>query len=164
MDNSFVKLFFICLQLFAIFFYAHPVFPADLFVIRAMSFGDIVASPSGDVIEIDARNGPDEDLAVLTPGPAIVEGGYSGLVRVVSDTAGQTINITYPASVRLKADGYPDMVIDHMSSRSKVIAVSITDGESIDFNIGGLLHINGVQAGTAFYVETITIDVDVINP
>lgn len=164
MENSFVKIIFIYLQLCAMFFYAWPVLAADVHVIRAMSFGDIVASPTGDVIAIDARFGPDEDLAVLTPGPAIVSGGGSGLVRVVSDTAGQTINITYPESVSLKAVGYPDMVIDHISSRSKSFAVSITDGETIDFNIGGLLHISGVQAGTALYVETITIEVDVINP
>jgi len=158
-----LKTFIICLQFFFLPLFEKPGFPASISVIRTMSFGEIIASPSGDVIVIDARFGTDEEPAVLSRSSAIVKGGHSGIIRVVSDTAGQTINITYPPSISLKADGYPDMVIDGIGFRSKALAVSIIDGEVIDFGIGGLLHIVNVQ-GNAFYSETITIDVDIINP
>lgn len=163
MGNISLKSNFIPLSFIIIVIWVTSAFSASVTVIRPMSFGAIVASPTGDVIEIDARLGPDEDLRVLTPTNAIVRGGYSGIVRVVSDIAGQMINVIYPESVALTTDGFPDMMIDGIGSRSKTFAGSVTDEEVIDFHIGGLLHIVNVQ-NNAYYSGEMTLEVDVINP
>ncbi len=164
MDNITLKTIFIPLHLFFYFICATPAFSASIAVIRPMSFGEIISGPSGDVIGIDARFGPDEDLAVLTDGSSLVKGGYSGLVRVTSDMSGQTINVTYPDSFLLTADGFPDKIVDGMRFVSKTYAITTMAAEEIDFNIGGRLHIESGLTGNALYSGTMTIDVDVINP
>lgn len=155
---------FILLGFFLILLCAEPVFPGPNTVTRGMSFGDVVVSPSGDVIELDARFGPDEEASVLTNGNTIVKGGHSGAFTVVSDMAGQQINIIYPNSVTLTASPSSDTVtLTGMNVRSKTYDVSSRAGEEINFDIGGWLQIPSGQAGK-LYSGTITVNIDFVNP
>lgn len=142
------------------------VFSAHVTSSQAISFGSIIASHTGDVIEIDARFGPANPF-VLTSGYSHLEGdGYSGVIRVFSDIAGQTISLTYPASVLLEEPPGPSsetMLLDAIDIRSKTSAVSTTAGEEIEFNIGGRLHINSGQNGD-LYTGTMSVTVDIYNP
>ena len=155
----------IVLQLVFVLLNAPLAFPADLTVTREISFGSITACPSGDIIEINAKSGPDEELAVLTKGCSIIDGGHSGAFRVTSDMAGQNINITYPDSVSLQAAGSAHTLkLDSMNILSKGSAVSTAADENLDFYVGGRLHIESGQPGDAYYSGTITIVIDIINP
>lgn len=149
------------MSLLLVFVINPPVYPAAITFKQPISFGTIIASPSGETIEIDARNGPAAPV-VFTSNHSIVFGGTSGIIRVFSDIPGQMISIVYPASVTLSAAGASDMILDGMNDRSKIFATSTAVGE-IDFDVGGLLHINGGQISHS-YSTTITITVDIINP
>lgn len=131
---------------------------------RPISFGAIIASPFGDVIEIDARNGPATPF-VATGGYSQVDGnGFSGIVRIISDVSGQTINLVYPNSLTLTANGVPDtMTLDSIDTRSETTAVASSVGETFDFDVGGRLHI-GANQRMQQYSVTMTVTVNVINP
>ncbi len=156
----------VLISLFVVTFFFESAFSAHVTSSQAISFGSIIASHTGDVIEIDARNGSAIPF-VLTSGYTHLEGdGFSGIIRVLSDISGQTIILTYPASVILEEPPGPSsetMVLDAIDIRSKTSAVSTTAGEEIEFNIGGRLHINSGQNGD-LYTGTMTVTVDVYNP
>ena len=133
---------------------------ASVGLVQPISFGNIIASPTGDTVEINARSGP-ATPAVVTFGNTIVSGGQSGLIRVVADMAGQTITFLYPATVTLSG-GSDTMTLDGIAARSMEVQVSPGAGD-VDFHMGGLLHI-GVGQDGASYTGTITIDINVINP
>lgn len=152
--------------LFMITIFFDSVFSAQVTYSKAINFGSIITSHMGDVIEIDARYGPAIPF-VLTSGYTHLEGdGFSGVIRVLSDIRGQTIILTYPASVILEEPPGPSsktMILDAIDIRSKTSAVSTTAEEEIEFNIGGRLHINSGQNGD-LYTGTMDVTVDVYNP
>ncbi|MDA8134414.1 MAG: DUF4402 domain-containing protein [Desulfobacteraceae bacterium] len=136
-------------------------FSAGVSLIRPLSFGNIIASPFGEIIEINAKTGPAVPV-VFTAGNSQIAGGFSGIIRVSSDIPGQMINVVYPVSVLLQAAGAADMVLDGIDARSKIFATS-TAVEEIDFDVGGLLHINSGQKSQN-YTATLIVTVDIINP
>ena len=136
-------------------------FSAGVSLIRPLSFGNIIASPFGEIIEINAKTGPAVPV-VFTAGNSQIEGGFSGIIRVSSDIPGQMINVVYPVSIVLQAAGAADMVLDGIDARSKIFAVS-TAVEEIDFDVGGLLHVNSGQKSQN-YTATLIVTVDIINP
>ena len=154
----------VLLPLVLIMVCAKLVFSASATVEQEIAFGTIIADPAGDVIEIDARFGPAQPV-VLTNGFSLLDGkGHSGLIRVSSDIPGQMITLDYPASVVLTMGTSPStMTIDSINIRSKESATSRVAGEEIDFDIGGILHMNGGQT-PQIYKATITITVNVFNP
>ncbi len=152
---------FLLLSLFFIILSENTVFPADVIFIQSIDFGNIVASPHGETIEIDAKNGPAQPV-VLTSGNSYIQGGFSGIIRVSSDIPGQMISLSYPVAVSLTAAGAADMTLDGIAARSRIFATS-TSIEEIDFDIGGLLHINSGQKSQN-YSATMTVTVDIINP
>ncbi|MBF0204168.1 MAG: DUF4402 domain-containing protein [Desulfamplus sp.] len=135
---------------------------ADVSLIRPISFGAIVVDPAGEIIEIDASGGPALPR-VFTSGNSYVNGGFSGIIRVVSDISGQVITLDYPVSFALQASGSPDLVLDGIAARSTHSPVTSDAVGHIDFNIGGLLHINSGQSSKNFS-GTMTINIDIVNP
>lgn len=158
--NRFFINYFLLPLLFASL-WSKPVFPAHISFTQPISFGVIVASPYGEIIEINARNGPATPI-VFTAGNSYVTGGFSGIIRVFSDIPGQMISLVYPASIVLTAPGAADMTLDGIDARSKIFATS-SAVEEIDFNVGGLLHINNGQKSQN-YSATMTVTVNIINP
>ncbi|WP_321492146.1 DUF4402 domain-containing protein [uncultured Desulfobacter sp.] len=134
---------------------------ADITFARNISFGTIIADLHGEIIEIDALNGSGKPIS-YTSGGAYIDGGYCGLIRIFSDKPGQTIQITYPVSVMLKASDGSKMTLSGISARSKTVAVSTAVGD-IDFNFGGLLHLKGGQSSQS-YSGNITISINIIDP
>lgn len=150
---------------FLFLFHIHPCFSADVKDVRQISFGSIIACQSGDVVEINARNGPVDASGIVIKGCSVIDGGHSGAFCVTSDTEGQTINVIYPGSVTLKALGYAKTVtMNSMNTLSTTRAVSTAADEDIDFYVGGRLHIESGYPQSAFYSGEMTITIDIINP
>ena len=141
--------------------FAPPVKAAYISYVQSINFGQIVASPFGDIIEIHAKAGPAAPT-IFTAGNSHVTGGASGIIRVYSDIPGQMISLVYPVSVALQAGGAADMTLDGIDARSKNSATS-TAVQEIDFDVGGLLHINPGQVSQV-YSATMTVTVNIINP
>ena len=139
----------------------NTAYSAEANCVQSISFGNIIADPAGETIEINAYAGPAAPV-VLTSGNTIVKGGFSGIIRIYSDIPGQAITLYYPASVAMKASGAGDMTLDGIDARSRTFATSTATG-NIDFDVGGLLHIGRGQEGRN-YSATMTVTVDIINP
>lgn len=154
-----MKVFFACLYVFNML--NHGAYAASAARRQAMSFGNIVADPAGDMIEINAKNGPTTPNVSGT-GRSNVSGGFSGIVRVTTYMAGQVISIEYPGSIFLTADGAKNMLLSDIDQMSEDYAVS-TGAEQIDFHIGGILHLNPGQQ-TQNYSGNIKIIINISNP
>ncbi|MBU1194306.1 MAG: DUF4402 domain-containing protein [Proteobacteria bacterium] len=139
----------------------NSLFSASISFIQPISFGNIIASPFGEIIEINAKTGP-ATPTVFSAGNSYVNGGFSGIIRVYSDIPGQMISLIYPVSIVLQASGANNMTLDGIDARSKIFATSTAVGE-IDFDVGGLLHINSGQVSQN-YTATMTVTVNIINP
>jgi len=151
-------LWFICL---ACVLTVRQAEPAHVSFIQPVNFGRIVADPVGEIIEINAKTGPAVPV-VFTAGDSHVTGGFSGIIRIYADIPGQMISLVYPVSIDLQAAGAANMTLDGIDARSKNSATSTIAGE-IDFDVGGLLHINTGQASQV-YSATMTVTVNIINP
>ena len=141
--------------------YETTAFSASASLIRPISFGNIIAGPFGEIIEINAKNGPAAPV-VFTAGNSYIEGGFSGIIRVYSDIPGQMVSVVYPVSIVLQAAGAADMILDGIDARSKIFATS-TAVEEIDFDVGGLLHISSGQKSQN-YTAALIVTVNIINP
>lgn len=152
-------------MLFLILIFNNKVYPANVTFIDSLNFGNIIANPYGETIEIDATKGPTTTLTIISSGFShIITNGSSGIIRIYSDIPGQTISLDYPATMLLKTAGGEDIIIDGISERSKTSATSSSVGD-IDFDIGGLMHINPGQIGAdTVYSGTITVIVNISNP
>lgn len=133
---------------------------ASVSMVQPISFGTIIVASSNVTVEINAINAAAAPH-IASGGLAQVSDGASGLVQVFSDTPGQSIILTYPDSILL-TNGGSAMTLNGIASRSKQSAVSTSVGP-INFNVGGLLHIDGGQA-SANYSGTMTVNVTINNP
>ena len=138
---------------------------ADVILTQPMSFGNIIVAPGGDGVDINAKYGPAKPVSLSRMGSHLDGSGYSGLIRVLSDRAGQTITLVYPVSILLKGMDSPldTMLLDTILLKSKNYAISTKAGEEIDFDIGGRLHIKSDQHGQA-YTGTMPVTVNIFNP
>ena len=128
-----------------------------------LSFGNIIADPAGEIIEIDASGGPSVPTVFTSGNSRIINGGASGRITVDADMANQTITLEFPPSVPLKSAGNPDMILDGIAARSTSSPITTSTPGPVDFHIGGLLHITAGQPGAA-YSGTIQVTVTVNNP
>ncbi|MDD9303197.1 MAG: DUF4402 domain-containing protein [Desulfobacter sp.] len=129
--------------------------------VQPLYFGNIVNAPSGDQIEIDASTGPALPN-VYGGGNSFINGGHSGLIRVFSDTPGETITLIFPASVGVRGAS-ASHTIDQFTLRSTASPVVSSGVGILDFHIGALLHINSGQPDNNYNFDiNITIQFD--NP
>ncbi|MBU0991172.1 MAG: DUF4402 domain-containing protein [Proteobacteria bacterium] len=144
--------------------YTESAFPVTANTEQGLSFGTIIANPSGDEIEIDARYGPATPVLISDGYSHIGDNGYSGIIRVRSDAPGQTITLLYPDSVTLEAAGGVDtMPLYFINARSELTATSTLADEDFYFDIGGRLHIKSGQLGLS-YIGIMTVTINVTNP
>lgn len=129
--------------------------------VQPISFGNIVSDPSGDLIEINASAGVAAPR-VYGDGRSYINGGNSGLIRIKSDTAGETVTLIFPGPVS-EAGGKATHMVEGFAARSTVGPVSGDGTEILDFHIGGLLCIEPGQADGNFQFD-ITVTVQFDNP
>ncbi len=104
--------------------------------VEAMRFGTIFSHPDGDVIIIDASDGPATPEAARSH----VEGGRSGAISFISDIDGEMVQIDYPSTVTL-SDGSHSITIQNIPERSQYSDsdLALKNGETVDAAIGGEL-------------------------
>ncbi len=122
------------------------VYAAEIASTTQMSFGSIIADPSGEEIEIDASAGAAVPQKV-TGGISNITGGASGTIRISSTIAGQAIQTDYPTNITLTS-GSDTMSVNGIAARS--ITVSTTVFGFVQLHVGGLLHINPGQAAGSY--------------
>ncbi len=127
-------------------FLSESVYAAEVSSTTQMSFGSIIADPSGEEIEIDASAGSSVPQKV-TGGISNITGGASGTIRISSTTAGQAIQTDYPTNIVLTS-GSDTMSVNGIAARS--ITVSTTVFGYVLLHVGGLLHINPGQAAGSY--------------
>jgi len=133
----------------------------SIIAVEAISFGNIVMDPDGDLIEIDASGGA-ASPHVYGSGRSFINGGNSGEIRVNSTTAGEVITLIFPGSVAV-SDGSATHTIEGFSARSTSTPV-ISDGSGLmAFDIGGLLRLEAGQADSSYDFD-ITVTVQFDNP
>lgn len=139
---------FLSLLFFSLFlFYPETTPAAEISSTTQLSFGVIIADPSGEQVEIDASSGPAVPQKI-TAGVSHISGGSSGTIRILSTTAGQPIQIDYlTPDITLTANG-DTMALDGIISRS--IATSVTVVGYVNIYVGGLLHIKPGQSAGAY--------------
>jgi hypothetical protein len=136
-------------------------YAGSILSVQPISFGNIVSDPSGDLIEINASAGAAAPR-VYGDGRSYINGGNSGLIRIKSDTAGETITLFFPGSVS-EAGGKAAHTVEGLATRSMAGPV-IGDGtQTLDFHIGGLLCIEPGQTDGNFQFD-ITVTVQFDNP
>ncbi len=145
-----------------VFFLARGhLFAGHILSVQPISFGNIVLDPSGEIIEIDASQGVAVPR-VYSSGNSLINGGNSGLIRVFSDTPGETITLIFPASVSVNGGGATH-TIDGIAVRSTTNPVVSSAIGTIDFHLGGLFHINSGQPDNTYNFD-ITVTVQFDNP
>lgn len=147
-----VRYFFTFLSLPVFFLYAILSFPiplqaAEISSTVLLSFGVIIADPSGEQIEVDASAGPAVPQKI-TAGVSNVAGGSSGMIRISSTTAGQPIQIDYlTPDITLTGNG-DTMTVDGIIARSMTSSVTVFG--YVNVYVGGLLHIKPGQAAGSY--------------
>lgn len=137
--------------IFIIIFLCHGAgigYAGSIVASQPISFGNIVADPRGDVIEIDASAGPALPR-VYSSGNSMVSGGSSGLIRVATDTPGELITLSFPASVTVTGGGATHY-LNNLTVKSTYTPVVGSGVGTIDFHLGGLLHIKSGQPDNTY--------------
>jgi len=129
--------------------------------VQPISFGNIVLDPEGEIFEIDASQGT-AFPRVYSSGNSLINGGHSGLIRVSSDTPGETVTLIFPVSVPVRG-GSATHSLDGLTVRSTPTPVISTAIGTMDFHLGGLLHINSGQPDKTFNFD-IVVTVQFDNP
>ncbi len=153
--------YILCLAAAFVFAWPTLVSAGNVSSVVPMSFGNIVTPPSGDQIEINASAGVALPR-VYGSGASFINGGNSGLIRVFSDTPGETITLIYPVSVGVNGGGATH-TIGQFALRSTASPVISNGVGFLDFHIGGLLHIKSGQPDNSYNFD-ITITVQFDNP
>ena len=137
------------------------VWAGSILAVQPISFGNIVSDPSGDLIEIDASAGVAVPR-VYGSGRSFINGGNSGLIRVFSDTPGETITLIFPASVPVRGGGATH-TLSGFSTRTTPSPVVSSGVGIMEFHLGGLLQINSGQPDNSYNFD-ITVTVQFDNP
>lgn len=120
-----------------------------------MQFGTIFSHPDGDIIIIDASDGPATPEAMRSH----VEGGQSGTISFTSDTGGEMVQIDYPSTVIL-SDGTRSITIKNIPEHSQYndTDLLLKNGDRVDAAIGGKLILTAKEAAGK-YSGTMTIGI-----
>jgi hypothetical protein len=148
------------LKFFFIIFYASSALCADITKISDIDFGNITASPFGDIIQINALSG-DSYPFVASGGYSSVSGGSWGTIRVEPDQPGQTVNINYPVSFVI-SKGADEMTVSQISINSTQNFIT-ENTDPVDINIGGVLTIKNSQAA-GNYSGSAVVNIIINNP
>jgi len=138
-----------------------PCSAGSILSVQPISFGNIVHVPAGDLVEIDASEGTAVPRAYGS-GQSLINSGNSGVIKIFSDTPGETITFIFPASVGVRGGGATHF-IDGFASRSTASPVVSTGVGTLNFHIGGLLHIQRGQPDSTFNFD-ISVTVQFDNP
>lgn len=110
-------------------------------VVQPLAFGNILADPAGDHIQVDTTHG---FLPYTTEGASAVTGGSIGIIRITSGVGedGRNVSMSYPANILMTFGGY-SMRVDQIIEHSTVNAVTVLG--DVDIYVGGRLEISREQ-------------------
>ncbi len=122
---------------------------------NAMSFGSVAPGPSTAVIEIDAQLGFARPTIFSGTPILIPPEGYSGLVRITSNSteAGQAISLIFPTTLVLVRDNSVEtpqtvMRLSNFSDLSPAISTAVQG--DLDIAFGGRLEVKEQQVPGAY--------------
>jgi hypothetical protein len=111
--------------------------------IESISFGTIIAAPSGDSFEINARKSSATPYKTSSGASCIVEKGQSGLIRIRNTEFqdGHTFSVTYEDQnvILSNDDGGGELTYSNIADLSTDSGT--IDTEYTDIHIGGRLEI-----------------------
>lgn len=132
--------------------------------ITTLSFGNIIADPSGDQITIDASAGGPALPHKSPDGKSIVSGGHNGLITISispEDLDGDIqLILTFESDNLGLICGGKTLSVTDFSSLSQTYKAISTPGD-VEFAIGGRLHIlSGQSSGTCYSEDPIKVTIN----